>query len=107
MRVPRVRITVRGLMGRLRVRSRKARVVLRVAGYGSLIFVLVMSRMRLESQIGYGVTSMLVGTPALVGPACLVLLMCQPEVSGREGWMTCVVLWLYLFASVIPILRMD
>jgi len=82
--------------------------MLRVLGYGSILFVLVMIQLPLRDQMGYGLlTSIVAGTSILVGTTSLVLLISQPETSRRESWITSVLLYVLLFALLIPVLRMD
>ncbi len=88
--------------------DQKARVILRVLGYGSTLFVLVMMQLPLRTHSGYGVlTSIVAGMPVLVGPVSLVLLISQPEVSRRERWLACVLLWVLLLAMLLRALGKD
>ena len=94
----------------LTARSRRPRAMLRPLGYGSILFVLAMMQLPLGAQTGHGLlTSIVAGTPVLVGPASLLLLVLvsKPKVSRREEWIACLLVWVFLFALLIRVLRMD
>jgi hypothetical protein len=96
---------MRSLPVTLAVRACSGRVTLRAIGYGAIVSVFLMLGLRWEPR---GILMcLLAGTPVIVGPIALVLLVSRPGVSRREGWFICALLWVFLAVLVLPAFRID
>jgi hypothetical protein len=87
------------------MRSHRARIIMRILGYGAILDVFVM--LWLDWQPRGSLTTMLAAMLLFGGWLALILLLFHPETRRREGWIICVTLWTLLLALVVPVLRVD